>query len=149
MGGKVGVLVELEGCDCDTAKNLAHDIALQVAAAKPLYICASEVPSDVIDHEKEILMAQIKNDPKLANKPEQIIAKMVEGKVGKYYDENCLLNQAFIKDPSITISALIKSVSDKAGKELKVKRFFRFEMGEGLEKRSDDFAAEVEAQMKK
>ena len=149
MGGKVGVLVELDGCSCDSAKELAHDVALQIAAAKPLYLVADEVPAEVVEHEKEILLAQIKNDPKLASKPEMVINKMVEGKINKYYDENCLLRQAFVKDPSLTIEKLVKSYSDKMGKELSIKRFTRFEMGEGLEKRSDDFAAEVEAQMKK
>jgi len=149
MGGKVGVLVELAGCACETAHELAHDIALQIAAAKPLYLVPSEVPQEVLDHEKEILIAQIKNDPKLANKPQQIIEKMVEGKVGKYYDENCLLKQAFVKDPSITIEKLVSDYSNKFSKNFEVKRFTRFEMGEGLEKRNDDFAAEVAAQMKK
>ena len=149
MGGKVGVLVELDGCTCDAAHELAHDVALQIAAAKPLYLVADEVPADVIEHEKEILLAQIKNDEKLANKPEQVIAKMVEGKINKYYDENCLLRQAFVKDPGLTIEKVVKSYSDKMGKTLSIKRFTRFEMGEGLEKRNDDFAAEVEAQMKK
>ncbi len=149
MGGKVGVLVELEGCTCDGAHELAHDVALQIAAAKPLYLVADEVPAEVVEHEKEILIAQIKNDPKLANKPEQVIAKMVEGKINKYYDENCLLRQAFVKDPSLTIEKVVADASKKMGKELSIKRFTRFEMGEGLEKRNDDFAAEVEAQMKK
>ena len=149
MGGKVGVLVEVEGCSCDGAKELAHDVALQIAAAKPLYLVADEVPAEIIEHEKEILLAQIKNDPKLASKPEMVIAKMVEGKINKYYDENCLLKQAFVKDPSLTIEKVVKSYGDKMGKELSIKRFVRFEMGEGLEKRSNDFAAEVEAQMKK
>ena len=149
MGGKVGVIVEIEGCGCEVAHELAHDVALQIAAAKPLYIYESEVPAEVIEHEKEILIAQIKNDPKLSNKPEQIIAKMVEGKVGKYYDENCLIRQAFIKDPSLTIDQLVKDCGKKMGKEVSIKRFTRFEMGEGLEKKSNDFAQEVEAQMKK
>ena len=149
MGGKVGVLVEVEGCTCDGAKELAHDLALQIAAAKPLYLVPAEVPAEVIEHEKEILIAQIKNDPKMASKPDQIIAKMVEGKVGKYYVENCLMNQAFVKDPSKTIEVVVKEAGASMGKELSVKRFVRFEMGEGLEKKSQDFAAEVEAQMKK
>jgi len=149
MGGKVGVLVEIEGCTCDATKELAHDVALQIAAAKPLYLVPAEVPADVIEHEKEILLAQIKNDPKLASKPEMVINKMVEGKINKYYDENCLLRQAFVKDPGLTIEKLVKDAGAKMGKELSVKRFVRFEMGEGLEKRNDDFAAEVEAQMKK
>ena len=149
MGGKVGVLVEIDGCTCDVARELAHDVALQIAAAKPLYVKPEEVPADVIEHEKEILIAQIKNDPKLANKPQQIIEKMVEGKVGKYYDENCLLKQAFVKDPSLSIEKVVKSYCDKTGKTLSIARFTRFEMGEGLEKRNEDFAAEVAAQMKK
>ncbi len=148
-GGKVGVLVEVEGCTCDSAKELAHDVALQIAAAKPLYLVASEVPADIIEHEKNILLAQIQNDPKLANKPAMVIEKMVEGKINKYYDENCLLRQAFVKDPAMNIEKLVKSYGDKMGKTLTIKRFTRFEMGEGLEKRNDDFAAEVEAQMKK
>lgn len=89
------------------------------------------------------MIAQIKNDPKLANKPEQVIERMVEGKVKKYYEENCVLNQAFVKDPSLTVGALLKKENST------VIRFTRFEMGEGLEKKSNDFAAEVEAQMKK
>lgn len=149
MGGKVGVLVEIDGCTCDATHELAHDIALQIAAAKPLYIKTEEVPAEVIDHEKEILIAQIKNDPKLANKPQQIIEKMVEGKVGKYYDENCLLKQAFVKDSSLTIEQVLKNFNAKAGKTLSIARFTRFEMGEGLEKKNEDFAAEVAAQMKK
>jgi len=149
MGGKVGVLVEVEGCTCAGTRELAHDVALQIAAAKPLYLVADEVPADVIAHEKEILLAQIQNDPKLASKPAQVIEKMVEGKINKYYDENCLLKQAFVKDPSMNIEKLVKSYSDKMGKALSIKRFTRFEMGEGLEKRNDDFASEVAAQMKK
>ncbi len=149
MGGKVGVLVEIEGCTCPSAHELAHDVALQIAAAKPSYLVPEEVPADVLEKEKEILMAQIKNDPKLASKPEQVIAKMVEGKINKYYDENCLLRQAFVKDPSLTIEKVVKSYSDKMEKTLSIKRFTLFVMGEGLEKKSNDFAAEVEAQMKK
>ena len=145
MGGKVGVLVELTGCTCDGAKELAHDVALQIAASKPLYLNASEVPADVIEHEKEILKAQALNEGKPAN----IVDRMVEGRVKKYYDEFCLLNQAFVKDPSITIDKLVKDASSKMGKELSIKRFTRFEMGEGLEKKVNDFAAEVAEQMKK
>ena len=145
MGGKVGVLVEVEGCTCDSAKELAHDVALQIAAAKPLYLTAAEVPAEVIEHEKEILKAQALNE----GKPAAIVDRMVEGRVKKYYDEFCLMNQAFVKDPSLTIEKLVKSYGDKMGKVLSIKRFTRFEMGEGLEKRNDDFAAEVEAQMKK
>ena len=145
MGGKVGVLVELEGCTCDKAKELAHDIALQIAAAKPLYVCSCEVPTEVLEHEKEILKAQALNE----GKPAAIVDRMVEGRVKKYYEEACLLNQAFVKDPSMTIEKVVKEASQKMGKELSIKRFTRFEMGEGLEKRNDNFAEEVAAQMKK
>ena len=145
MGGKVGVLVEVEGCTCDGAKELAHDVALQIAAAKPLYLNAAEVPADVLEHEKDILRAQALNE----GKPAQIIDRMVEGRVKKYYEEACLLNQAFVKDPSMTLEKYVKAVGDKMGKTLSIKRFVRFEMGEGLEKRSDNFAEEVAAQMKK
>ena len=145
MGGKVGVLVEVEGCTCDGAKELAHDVALQIAAAKPLYLTAADGPADVLEHEKEVLKAQALNEGKPAN----IVDRMVEGRVKKYYEEFCLVNQAFVKDPSMTIEKLVKAYGDKMGKTLSIKRFTRFEMGEGLEKRNDDFAAEVEAQMKK
>ena len=145
MGGKVGVLVEVEGCTCDMAKELAHDVALQIAAAKPLYLTAADVPSDVLEHEKEVLKAQALNEGKPAN----IVDRMVEGRVKKYYEEFCLVNQVFVKDPSMTIEKLVKACGDKMGRPVSIKRFTRFEMGEGLEKRNDDFAAEVEAQMKK
>ena len=140
MGGKIGVVVE---CAAGVSDETIHDVALQIAAAKPLYVKDEEVPADVIEKEKEILLAQIKNDEKLANKPAQVIDKMVEGKVKKYYEENCLLNQAFVKDPSVTVGALLKKENST---DL---RFTRYEMGEGLEKKTNDFAAEVEAQMKK
>ena len=140
MGGKIGVLVE---CKNGVSDDTIHDVALQIAAAKPSYVKAEEVPADIIEKEKEILRAQIANDEKLANKPEMVKEKMVEGKVKKYYDENCVLNQAFIKDPSLTVAQLL------AKENSTVIRFTRFEMGEGLEKKSNDFAAEVAAQMKK
>ena len=145
MGGKVGVLVEIDGCTCEGTHELAHEVALQIAAAKPLYLNAAEVPAEVIEHEKEILKVQALNE----GKPAAIVDRMVEGRVKKYYEEFCLLNQAFVKDPAMTIEKLVKSYSDKMGKTLSIKRFTRFEMGEGLEKKSNDFAAEVEAQMKK
>ena len=149
MGGKVGVLVEIEGCGCEKAKELAHDVALQIAAGKPSYLTPEEVPAEVIEKEKEILLAQIENDPKLAVKPEMVKIKMVEGKINKYYDENCLVKQAFVKDPSLTIEKVVAASAKEMGKELTIKRFVRFEMGEGLEKRVDNFAEEVAAQMNK
>ena len=125
-GGKVGVIVEIAGCGCDKAKELAHDIALQIAAAKPLYLTAEEVPAEVIEKEKEILLAQIENDEKLKTKPEQVKIKMVEGRVKKYFDENCLLNQAFVKDPAISIAKVVEQAGKEMGKELSIKRFTIF-----------------------
>ena len=145
MGGKVGVLVEIEAENVtDEVKTFAHDVALQIAAAKPLYVNKDEVPADVLEHEKEILRVQAKNE----GKPEKIIERMVEGRIVKYYEDFCLMNQKFVKDPEKTIAQVEKEVSAKAG-GVSVKRFARFEMGEGLEKKANDFAAEVEAQMKK
>ncbi|PWM72231.1 MAG: elongation factor Ts [Bacillota bacterium] len=145
MGGKVGVLVEIETANAtDEVKAFAHDVALQIAAAKPLYVNKEDVPADVLEHEKEILRVQALNE----GKPEKIIERMVEGRIVKYYEDFCLLFQKFVKDPEKTIAQVEKEVSSKAG-GVKIKRFARFEMGEGLEKKSNDFAAEVEAQMKK
>ena len=140
MGGKIGVLVE---CAAGVSKETLHDVALQIAAAKPLYVKEDEVPADVLEKEKEILLMQIKNDPKLAAKPQQVIEKMVEGKIKKYYEENGLNDQAFVKDPSLKVKDLL------AKENSYVIRFTRFEMGEGLEKKSNDFAAEVAEQMAK
>ena len=139
MGGKIGVLVE---CAAGVSKETLHDVALQIAAAKPLYVKEDEVPADVLEKEKEILLMQIKNDPKLAAKPQQVIEKMVEGKIKKYYEENCLNDQAFVKDPSLKVKDLL------AKENSYVIRFTRFEMGEGLEKKSNDFAAEVASMVK-
>ena len=150
MNGTIGVLVEVN-CETDFVargdqfKELVHDIAMHIAAAKPEYLNSEEVPESVLEHEKAVLRAQAIEE----GKPAAIVDRMVEGRVKKYYDEFCLLNQAFVKDPSLTIEKLVKSAGDKMGKTLSIKRFTRFEMGEGLEKRNDDFAAEVEAQMKK
>lgn len=140
MGGKIGVLVE---CAAGVSKETLHDVALQIAAAKPLYVKEDEVPAEVLEKEKEILLMQIKNDPKLAAKPQQVIEKMVEGKIKKYYEENCLNDQVFVKDPSLKVKDLL------AKENSYVIRFTRFEMGEGLEKKSNDFAAEVAEQMAK
>ena len=150
MNGTIGVLVEVN-CETDFVargdqfKALVHDIARHIAAAKPEYLAPEDVPASVLEHEKEILRAQAIDE----GKPAAIVDRMVEGRVKKYYEEACLLNQAFVKDPSMTIEKLVKSYSDKMAKTLSIKRFVRFEMGEGLEMKSNDFAAEVEAQMKK
>ncbi len=149
-GGKIGVLVEIN-CETDFVaktdefKTLVRDIAMQIAAAKPEYVSREEVPEELITKEKEILAAQAANE----GKPEKIIQKMVEGRIEKFYKELCLLEQPFVKDPDKTIKQLISEKISKIGENISLRRFVRFELGEGLEKRQDDFAAEVAAQAKK
>lgn len=133
-GGKIGVLVNMKGGNADLGK----DVAMQVAAANPGYLKRDEVPTEVLDHEKSVLAEQARNE----GKPEKIIEKMVIGRIQKYYKEVCLVDQEFVKDPDQTISKLL------AANNAEVLAFTRFQMGEGLEKRNDDFAAEVMAQVK-
>lgn len=143
LGGKVGVLVEVSGPDCSAAHEFAHDVALQIAAAKPSYVTSSEVPQEELEKEKEILKAQALNE----GKPAAIVEKMVMGRIQKYYKDVCLMNQQFVKNPDITIADYMKQIAGGAGVTLSVKRFTRFEMGEGLEKRVDNFAEEVMSQI--
>jgi len=144
MGGKIGVLVEIN-CETDfVAKSdefnaLVKDVAMQIAAAKPEFVTIEEVPQENIEKEKEILIAQAKNE----GKPQNIAEKMVEGRIKKYYKDVCLLEQEFVKDPSKTVKDLITEATLKIGEKISVRRFVRYEMGEGLEKRKDDFAEEV------
>ncbi len=150
MGGKIGVLLELN-CETDFVargdqfKNLAHDICLHIAAANPQYLTAEEVPADVIEKEKAILKAQALEE----GKPEAIVERMVEGRIKSFYDDNCLLNQKFVKDPSKTISQLVVEATATIGEKISVRRFVRFEMGEGLQKKSENLADEVAAQVEK
>ncbi len=134
MGGKVGVMVE--ACPFNAGEQILHDVALQIAAAKPTYLDKTQVPAEVIEKEKEILLSQMQNDEKNANKPKEILEKIVLGKIGKYYTENCLLDQLFVKDDSKTIKEVI-------GNNFTLNKFVRFEMGEGLEKKNENFAEEV------
>jgi len=149
-GGKIGVLVEIN-CETDFVaktdefKALVRDIAMQIAAAKPEYVSREEVPEVLITKEKEILAAQAANE----GKPEKIIQKMVEGRIEKFYKELCLLEQPFVKDPDKTVKQLISEKISTIGENISMRRFVRFELGEGLEKRQDDFAAEVAAQAKR
>ncbi len=142
--GRIGVLLEIN-CETDFVaktedfKALARDIAMQVAASKPEFVRREEVPEEIIVKEKEILAAQAANE----GKPEKIIQKMVEGRIEKYYKEVCLLEQPYIKDPDMTVQQLITEKIAKIGENISVRRFVRFELGEGLQKRQDDFAAEV------
>ncbi len=144
MGGKVGVMVEAVDFTEGSEETL-HDIALQIAASKPSYITDSDVPAEVIAKEKEIMLVQMQNDEKNAKKPKEILEKIVMGKMGKFYSENCLLKQAFVKDDSQTVEQVI-------GKKFKVARFVRWEMGEGIEKKhenlQDEVAKQVEAMKK-
>lgn len=151
LGGKIGVLVEVN-CETDFVANtddfkaLVHDIAMQIAAAKPTYVSKEEVDQAEIEKEKEILRAQAKNEPK--PKPENIIEKMVEGRIEKYYKEVCLLEQPFVKDQDKTVGQMVNEAIAKIGEKISVRRFTRYEMGEGIEKRKDNFADEIAAQIK-
>ncbi len=148
MGGKVGVLVEVN-CETDFVartdefQSLVKDIAMHIAAAEPRYVAREEVPADILDKEREITRAQIANDPKNANKPEQVVEKIVEGRLNKYYEEAVLLDQPFVKDPAKTINEILTEKIAKTGERITVRRFSRYKMGEGLAKRDDDFASEV------
>ena len=144
MGGKVGVLVEVTGPDTEASRAFAHDIALQIAAAKPFYVTSSDVPADILEKEKDILRVQALNE----GKPEAIVEKMVLGRINKYYKDFCLMDQQFVKNPDLSIKQYLAQVAKDAGITLSVKRFARYEMGEGLEKRSDNFVEEVMSQMK-
>lgn len=148
-GGRIGVIVEINSETDFVAKNeefqeFGRDVAMQVAAAKPLYVRREEVPTEALDAEREILRNQALNE----GKPAQIVDKMVEGRIAKYYKEVCLLEQPFIKDPDKTIDDLLKEKIAKIGENLSIRRFSRFEVGEGIEKKSENFAEEVAKQLK-
>lgn len=148
MGGKVGVLVEVN-CETDFVargeefQQLVKDIAMHIAAAEPRYVSREEVTQATLEKEREIARAQAKNDPKNANKPESVIEKIVEGRLNKFYEEVVLLDQPFIKDPAKTVGELVTEKIAKTGEKVTVRRFARYKMGEGLEKRADDFGDEV------
>ena len=149
-GGTHGVLVAFESdvADKEGFEAYGKDVAMQIAAVNPSYLNAAEVPAEVIAKEKEIMMVQIKNDPKTANKPEQVLVKMIEGKIGKFYKENCLVEQAFVKDDKISVGQYTANTAKELGGSIEIVKYARFEKGEGLEKRSDDFAAEVAGMVK-
>lgn len=148
MGGRVGVLLEVN-CETDFVangdmfRNLVHDIALQIAAANPQYVCKEEVPADVIEKEKSILRTQALEE----GKPAQIVDKMVEGRIKTFYEDNCLLNQKYVKDPSKTIEQVVIEATAQIGEKISVRRFVRFEMGEGIQKKEENLADEVQAQV--
>lgn len=148
MGGKVGVMVEVN-CETDFVarsedfQQLVKDIAMHIAAAEPRHVAREEVTSDTLDKEREIARAQAKNDPKNASKPDQVIDKIVEGRLNKFYEEFVLLDQPFIKDPAKTVGELVTERVARTGEKITIRRFARYKMGEGLAKREDDFIDEV------
>ena len=148
MGGRVGVLLEVN-CETDFVANsdqfrtLVHDIALQIAASNPLYVKPEDVPAEVLEKGKAILRAQALEE----GKPEKIVDKMVEGRIKSYYEDNCLLNQKYVKDPSKTIEQVVVEATAQIGEKISVRRFVRYEMGEGLQKKEENLADEVQAQV--
>ncbi|TJY43161.1 translation elongation factor Ts [Cohnella pontilimi] len=148
-GGRIGVLVEVN-CETDFVaktdqfRSFVKDIAMQIAAANPKFLSREEVSQEELDKEKEILRNQALNE----GKPEKIVDKMVEGRMNKYYEENCLMEQAFVKDPDKNITTLLNEKIAAIGEKISIRRFARFELGEGLEKKVDNFVEEVMAQAK-
>nr|WP_301553504.1 translation elongation factor Ts [Desulfuribacillus stibiiarsenatis] len=148
-GGRIGVLVEVN-CETDFVaktddfRSFAKDIAMHIAAAKPIYISRTEVPEEEITKEKEILKVQALNEGKPAN----IVDKMVEGRIDKYFKEFCLLEQSFVKNPDLSIEQLLNEKIAKIGEKISIRRFARYELGEGIEKKQDNFVEEVMAQAK-
>lgn len=149
-GGRIGVLLELN-CETDFVaktpefKELARDISLQIAASRPEYVKKEDVPEDIIEKEKQILRTQALNE----GKPEKVVDKMVEGRIEKFFKEVCLLEQPFIKDTEITVNDLIVAKIAKIGENISVRRFSRYEVGEGLQKKEENFADEVMSQINK
>lgn len=148
MGGKVGVMVEIN-CESDFVargeefQQLVKDVAMHIAASDPQYLRREDVPAAELDKEREILRDQLKNDTKNANKPAEVLDKIIEGRVNKYYEDNVLLDQAFVKDPSKTVGELVAERIASIKENITVRRYTRYKMGEGIEKKVDDFAAEV------
>ena len=150
-GGKIGVMVNFDTELDDTNAEfvaMGKNIAMQIAAMNPAYLDQASVPAEVLDKEKEILIAQMKEDPKMANKPDAVLGKIVEGKIGKYYKENCLVEQQFVVDGDLTVGKYVEKTAKELGTAISIKSFVRFEKGEGIEKRVDDFANEVASMIK-
>ncbi|MEQ1564454.1 MAG: translation elongation factor Ts [Myxococcota bacterium] len=147
-GGKIGVLLEVN-CETDFVamndgfKQLCHDLAMHIAAAGPEYVAREDVPASAIDHEREVQKQRVIEE----GKPAHIADKIVEGRLGKFYEEQCLLEQKYIKDDSKTVREILTDAVARIGENIKVRRFARYVLGEGLEKRSSDFASEVAAQL--
>lgn len=147
-GGKIGVLLEVN-CETDFVargeefKGFVHDLAMHITAAEPRFLSKEDVPADLLEKEREIALEQARLDPKNADKPPQVIEKIIEGRLSKFYQETCLMEQPFIKDQNITVGTLVAQMVSKTGENVRVRRFTRYKMGEGLEKRSTDLGGEV------
>ena len=148
--GATGVIISFDTdlADKDGFKECAKNVALQTAAMPVLYLDKASVPEKDLEEEKSVILAQLNNDPKNANKPANILEKMVVGKLGKFYEKNCLLEQAYIKDDKISVGKYVADAAKEFGGDIKVVGYFMYEKGEGLEKREDDFAAEIEKMVK-
>ena len=150
-GGRIGVLVEIN-CETDfVARNedfvtFTRDVAMQIAATAPQFVKKDEVSAELVEHEKTVLVAKAKEDPKNANKPDQVLQKIIEGQLSKWLKEICLLDQPWVKDNDKTIEQLQQELISRIGENIKIRRFVRFELGEGMEKKKEDFAAEVAKQ---
>ena len=151
-GGRIGVLVKFDAegaaCGSEALIECGKDVAMQIAALNAPFLNEASVPAEVVEHEKEVQLALIKNDPKNANKPEMVLEKMITGKMRKYFEENCLVNQAFVKDGNLTVGQYVEQQAGVAGGAMALAAFVRFEKGEGIEKREDDFASEVASMVK-
>ena len=149
-GGKIGVLVNLEvdGEAGDKVLEVGKDIAMQIAALNPRFWDKSQVTQDVLDEEKRIMLAQMDNDPKMASKPAQVKEKIVEGKLNKFYSENCLLQQDFVKDGEVTVEQYMNTAAKAAGVTIRLLGAVRFEKGEGIEKKQENFAEEIASMIK-
>ncbi len=147
MGGRIGVLVNMkvEGIAPEAVTTLGKDLCMQIASMAPSFRDKSDVSQATLDKEKEIQMAQMANDPKMAGKPEKVREGIVMGKMRKYYEENCLLQQEYVKDGSMSVEQHVAAVAKELGGKIEVVKFVRYEKGEGIEKKVDDFAAEVAA----
>ncbi|MBX3296189.1 MAG: translation elongation factor Ts [Acidobacteria bacterium] len=148
MGGKVGVIVEIN-CESDFVargdefQQLVKDVAMHIAASDPRFVNRDEVPTAELEKERDILREQLKNDPKNANKPDDVLDKIIEGRLNKFFEESVLLDQPFVKDPSKTVGELVTEKIASIKENITIRRFTRYKMGEGIEKKQDDFAAEV------
>ena len=149
-GGKIGVLVQAASPAgaSEAVLTAAKDCALQIAAMKPSYLKREDVPATVLEEEKTVVLAQMAEDPKMKTKPQQVLAKIAEGKVGKYYSENCLLEQTFVKDGSMNVKQYVDSVAKAAGTTIDITGYVCFERGEGIEKKADNFAEEIASMIK-